>query len=117
MSNQSAPTTPAPGLIKLSYAQRLPDEQVQELEEIIRQAGLDIQERRRYEEGPRPRGFAPPPAARRGGYLPDNYRGGVVNDYRRYRLRPPPMGYNWVRVGDGFALVSEDGRIFDVVPD
>jgi hypothetical protein len=50
MSNQSAPTTPAPGSIKLSYAQRLPEEQVQELEEIIRQAGLDIQERRRYEE-------------------------------------------------------------------
>jgi len=77
-------------------------------------------DRRRYEERPRyeggpPRGFAPPPSARRGGYLPDSYRGGVVNDYRRYRLRPPPAGYNWVRVGAGFALVSEDGRIFDMV--
>ena len=77
-------------------------------------------DRRRYEERPRyeggpPRGFAPPPSARRGGYLPDSYRGGVVTDYRRYRLRPPPAGYNWVRVGAGFALVSEDGRIFDMV--
>jgi hypothetical protein len=50
MSDQSAITTPAPGSIKLSYAQPLPDEQVQELEETIRHAGLDVQERRRYEE-------------------------------------------------------------------
>jgi hypothetical protein len=50
MSNQSASTTPATGSIKLSYAQHLPDEQVQELEATIRQAGLDIQERRRYKE-------------------------------------------------------------------
>jgi Ni/Co efflux regulator RcnB len=75
---------------------------------------------RRHEARPRsdagpPRGFAPPPSARRGGYLPDSYRGGVVNDYRRYRLRPPPAGYSWVRIGNGFALVSEDGRIFDMV--
>ena len=33
----------------------------------------------------------------------------------RYRLRPPPHGYNWVRVGDGFALVSPEGQIFDMV--
>lgn len=70
----------------------------------------------RRETGPRPRGFAPP-SPRRGGYLPpDSYRGAVVQDYRRYRLRPPPQGYAWVRVGGGFALVSlADGRIFDMV--
>ncbi|WP_337186736.1 RcnB family protein [Phenylobacterium sp.] len=70
----------------------------------------------RYDSGPPARGFAPPASARRGGYLPDSYRGSVVEDYRRYRLRPPPQGYAWVRVGDGFALVSlADGRVFDMV--
>lgn len=59
-----------------------------------------------------------PRDARRGAYLPDNYRGGVVDDYQRFRLRPPPRGYAWVRVNGGFALVSVvDGRIFDVIPD
>lgn len=72
--------------------------------------------RRRFDE-PAPRAFAPQ-AARRGGYLPDRFRGGVVEDYRRFRLRPPPHGYAWVRVGSGFALVSEDtGRVFDIIPD
>ena len=61
---------------------------------------------------------APYPRAagvRPGGYLPPSYRGAPVQDYRRYRLRPPPHGYNWVRVGDGFALVSPEGQIFDMV--
>ena len=57
-----------------------------------------------------------PPAARRGGVLPDGLRGGVVSDYQRYRLRPPPAGYAWVRVGTGFALISlADGQVFDTV--
>lgn len=74
-------------------------------------------ERPRYGGGPRPQGFAsPPPAARRGGYLPRNFSGEVVDDYRRYRLRTPPAGFAWVRVGNGFALVSmADGQIFDMV--
>lgn len=60
----------------------------------------------------------PPGPARRGGYLPDRYRAGAVDDYQRYRLRPPPRGYMWVRIDRGFALVSmDDGRIFDVIPD
>lgn len=50
MPNQSATDIPIPGSIKLSYAQPPPDEQMQELEKSIRQAGLDVQERRRYEE-------------------------------------------------------------------
>ena len=64
--------------------------------------------RRGYEDAPssdRRRGFAAPA-----------YRGAVVEDYRRYRLRPPPHGYAWVRMGDGFALISlYDGQIFDRV--
>jgi Ni/Co efflux regulator RcnB len=53
---------------------------------------------------------------RRRGFVPDGYRGAVVEDYRRYRLRPPPHGYAWVRMGDGFALISlDDGQIFDRV--
>jgi len=79
---------------------------------------------RRYDE--RPPAYAAPPAygryapapTRPGGYLPDSYRGAAVQDYPRYRLRPPPHGYAWVRTGNGFALVSEaDGRVFDIVPD
>lgn len=67
---------------------------------------------RRYDDGPPP----DTRAARRGGYLPDSFRGGVVEDYQRYRLRAPPRGYAWVRVNGGFALVSmDDGRIFDMV--
>jgi len=55
-------------------------------------------------------------SARRRGFAPDSYRGAVVEDYRRYRLRPPPHGYAWVRMGDGFALISlDDGQIFDRV--
>lgn len=74
--------------------------------------------RRRYEERPPAAPSFAPSQARRGGYLPDRFRGGVVEDYRRYRLRPPPHGYAWVRVGNGFALVSQDtGQIFDVIPD
>ena len=72
--------------------------------------------RRRYEDGPYPPPDARP--ARRAAYLPDSYRGGVVDDYQRFRLRPPPRGYTWVRVNGGFALVSlADGRVFDVIPD
>lgn len=56
------------------------------------------------------------PGDRRRGFAPDAYRGAVVEDYRRYRLRPPPHGYAWVRMGDGFALISlDDGQIFDRV--
>lgn len=68
-------------------------------------------------EGPRPNYMSPAPgvSARRG-YAPDSYRGGVVDDYRRYRLRPPPQGYDWVRMGNGFALVERgSGRVFDRV--
>jgi len=66
--------------------------------------------------GRRPQSFAPPPSARRGGYLPRSFSGEIVDDHRRYRLRTPPAGFAWVRVGNGFALVSmADGQIFDMV--
>ena len=67
--------------------------------------------------GSRPQGFAAPPStARRGGYLPRDFNGEIVDDHRRYRLRTPPAGFAWVRVGRGFALVSmQDGQIFDMV--
>jgi Ni/Co efflux regulator RcnB len=62
---------------------------------------------------------APPEArygARRGGMLPPQYRGAIVPDYGRHHLRPPPPGFAWVRMGDGYALVSRDtGQIFDVI--
>uniref|UniRef100_UPI00286CE46C RcnB family protein n=1 Tax=Phenylobacterium sp. TaxID=1871053 RepID=UPI00286CE46C len=62
----------------------------------------------------RPGGFAPAP--RRGGHLAGQ-GGAAINDFARYRLRPPPRGYAWVRVGGGFALVAEaTGQVFDVVP-
>ena len=76
-------------------------------------------ERPRYGYGDRPlraQGFTAPPSARRGGYLPRNFSGEIVDDYRRYRLRTPPAGFAWVRMGRGFALVSmRDGQIFDMV--
>ncbi|HSV03885.1 MAG TPA: RcnB family protein [Phenylobacterium sp.] len=79
--------------------------------------------------GPSPYGYGPPPGhgaygpnrrygVRRGGYLPPEVRGGVVGDYGRYRLRPPPRGYTWVRVGNAFLLVNmASGQIFDVIED
>jgi len=62
---------------------------------------------------------APPPARawRRGGYLPPEYQGYVVQDYGRYHLRRPPYGYSWVQVGNELLLISAStGLIFDVVP-
>ncbi|HEX2818340.1 MAG TPA: RcnB family protein [Phenylobacterium sp.] len=54
-------------------------------------------------------------APRRGGYLPQG--GPVIQDPGRYRLRPPPRGYDWVRTPGGMALVQQGtGRVYDVVP-
>ena len=53
---------------------------------------------------------------RRGDRLPDEYRNQVVYDYERWRLRRPPSGYAWYRVGDAFVLASTStGVIFEVV--
>jgi Ni/Co efflux regulator RcnB len=65
-----------------------------------------------------PRSYSPPPAyeaPRRGGYMSQG--GPVIEDPGRYRLRPPPPGYDWVRTQNGAALVNRNnGRVFDVVP-
>lgn len=79
-------------------------------------------ERSRRDDGPRHerREFdAPPPprAVRPGGYLPPQYRGAPVEDYPRYRLRPPPEGYGWRRMGDAFVLMDRNGQVFDIIPD
>jgi Ni/Co efflux regulator RcnB len=66
-------------------------------------------------------GRRPPPpnyGLRRGGLVPPEYRGAVVPDYGRLRLRPPPPGFAWVRMGGRYMLVSrETGQIFDVIGD
>jgi len=79
----------------------------------------------RRHEGPRQDGpryerrdfDGPPRAVRPGGYLPPQYRGAPVQDYPRYRLRPPPEGYAWRRMGDAFVLMDRNGQVFDIIPD
>jgi Ni/Co efflux regulator RcnB len=40
-----------------------------------------------------------------------------VQDYGRYRLRPPPPGYGWVRSGRALMLMDMNtGQVFDVIP-
>lgn len=48
------------------------------------------------------------PEFRRGGYIPREYRNRqyVVNNYRAYRLAPPPRGQQWVQVGGDYVLVA-----------
>jgi Ni/Co efflux regulator RcnB len=66
------------------------------------------------------RGFPQPHAEwRRGGRVPPEFRGGnyVVNDWRAYRLQPPPRGYQWVGVGGDFVLVAiSTGVIVNIIP-
>jgi Ni/Co efflux regulator RcnB len=72
-------------------------------------------ERRGYDDDAGPSRSYAPPRARRGGYMPPQAAPPVQNP-GRYRLRPPPRGYSWVRTANGYAMVGEDGRVFDVVP-
>ena len=74
-------------------------------------------ERRREYDGPPPEFRGPPRSLRPGGWLPPEYRGAPVYDYPRHRLRPPPAGYAWRRMGDAFVLVDRNGRVFDIIPD
>jgi Ni/Co efflux regulator RcnB len=48
-------------------------------------------------------------AYRRGDYVPQAYWAPryYVNDYRSYRLAPPPRGYRWVRPQDDRYLLVE----------
>lgn len=59
-----------------------------------------------------------PPGWRRGATLPPAYRGERVYAYERHRLRPPPAGYAWYRVGDDFLLTQmTSGLVVEVVRD
>jgi Ni/Co efflux regulator RcnB len=65
----------------------------------------DFRDGRQFDRG----GFPQPHAEwRRGGRVPPEYRGRnyVVNDYRAYRLQPPPRGYQWVGVGGDYVLAA-----------
>ncbi|WP_334161294.1 RcnB family protein [Phenylobacterium sp.] len=77
----------------------------------------DREEGGRNYYGPPPGAYAPPRAygLRRGGYLPPEAQGSEVEDYGRYRLRPPPRGFRWMRVDGAYALVGPDGQIFDMI--
>jgi Ni/Co efflux regulator RcnB len=78
------------------------------------------QARRQYAPAPQPQYASPPEYAPRrqldrGGYLPPS-SGARVDDPSRYRLREPPRGYGWVRMGDRYMMVDQrTGQIFDVV--
>ncbi|WP_333586927.1 RcnB family protein, partial [Phenylobacterium sp.] len=55
-------------------------------------------------------------AWQRGAVLPPHYRGYVVHDYHRYRLRPPPRGYAWYQVGNDYLLAAvATGLIFEII--
>jgi hypothetical protein len=85
--------------------------------------------RGRWSYGPPAEAYGPYPGApaypnrappgygvRRGGMIPPEYRGAIVPDYGRHRLRPPPPGFAWVRMGSRYMLVSRStGQIFDVI--
>jgi Ni/Co efflux regulator RcnB len=48
----------------------------------------------------------------------DHFHGNryYVNDWHRYRLRPPPPGYRWVQNGGQFVLIAvASGVIADVI--
>jgi hypothetical protein len=76
--------------------------------------------------GPRPPGFNRPPPPYRPGPGPgwhrwhrgDRFDGNryVVNNWRHYRLRPPPPGYQWVQSGGQFVLIAvASGVIADII--
>lgn len=56
---------------------------------------------------------------KRGGYVPPAYRSGryVVSDWRRYRLRPPPRGYQYIRSDNGDFLLAAvaTGAIMSII--
>lgn len=74
--------------------------------------------------------YGPPPVAyydrydyrpgyqvwRRGQRLPNYYQSYVIYDYPRYRLRPPPRGYHWVRSNNDYILAAiATGLILEVI--
>lgn len=62
--------------------------------------------------------YAAPPGWRRGAYLPPAYRGERIYAFDRHRLRPPPAGYAWYRVGNDYLLTQMvSGLVVEVVQD
>ncbi|MEO7399866.1 MAG: RcnB family protein, partial [Polaromonas sp.] len=58
------------------------------------------------------------PEFRRGGYIAREYRNHqyVVNNYRAYRLAPPPRGQQWVQVRGDYVLIAiATGLIANIV--
>jgi Ni/Co efflux regulator RcnB len=54
----------------------------------------------------------PPHDWRRGGRIERNdWNRGQVVDYRRYRLRAPPRGYQWRRVDNNYVLAAVAGGV------
>jgi Ni/Co efflux regulator RcnB len=56
---------------------------------------------------------------RKGDRLPSEYRDRqyVIDDWRAYRLTPPPRGYSWVGVGGDYLMVQiSSGLILRVGP-
>jgi len=69
-----------------------------------------------------PHGMPPGQAKKqwsRGEHIPRSYvveRTYYIEDPGRYRLRPPPAGYRWVRVdGDVYLTQTETGLIAEVI--
>jgi Ni/Co efflux regulator RcnB len=72
----------------------------------------DPEIRRRTDPRNRPQGYVAP-----GRRLPPGYRGEVLRDPGRYRLRTPPPGYDWVGVGPDIYLVQRStGMVLDAIP-
>lgn len=68
-----------------------------------------------FRGGPGPRGFDR--SWGRGERLPPMYRGSVLRDPGRFRLRTPPPGYDWVGVGPDIYLVQRSsGLVLDAIP-
>jgi len=78
----------------------------------------DYRRRNDPRNGPPPYAAGPPGRSwRQGDYLPPMYRGDVVRDRQRYRLRTPPPGYDWVGVGPDIYLMQRGtGLILDTIP-
>ena len=63
-------------------------------------------------------GNASPLPLQPGDYLPREYLGSqyIVNDWQWRGLSAPPVGYQWVQLGNGYALVvSSTGQIASIV--
>lgn len=80
--------------------------------------GEDRGERRGRRADPGPAASRPPPESwNRGQYLPGPYRGDQVPDPGQLRLRQPPAGYDWVRVGrDVYLTQRSTGLVVEAIP-